>query len=246
VERWLGTYGECNDGHIVVMSEDTDCGDHDGFKTVLPADFEPQAGPNDIALCANGTYSDNTDLRSTCSANGGVAEWLATFAECSDGSVIELSTNDPCSGHGGFKRLMPVDYQPPVTSPPTTTLPPTTLPPPTLPPTTTLPPAPSLTPSQQGAIRSAESYLRLMAFSRQGLIDQLSSEYGDQFSVEDATFAVDSLNVDWFAEAVESAESYVDLMGFSCQGLIDQLSSEFGDQFTVEEATHGATQVGLC
>ena len=117
--------------------------------------------------------------------------------------------------------------------------------------TTTLAPAEpqadlTLTPSQQAAVRSAESYLDVMGFSREGLIDQLSSEFGDQYPVEDATVAVDSLTVDWNAEAVESAQSYLDVMGFSCQGLIDQLSSEFGDQYTVEEATYAATQVGLC
>ena len=103
-----------------------------------------------------------------------------------------------------------------------------------------------MSPSQQQAVGSAESYLEFSGFSRQGLIDQLSSEYGDQFSVEDATVAVDSLNVDWNAEAVESAQSYLEFSNFSCQGLIDQLSSEFGDQYTVEEATYGANQTGIC
>ena len=107
-------------------------------------------------------------------------------------------------------------------------------------PTTPPPPESNLTPSQQNAVRSAESYLDFMSFSRQGLIDQLSSEYGEQFPLEDATVAVDSLNVDWLAEAVESADSYLDLSGFSRQGLIDQLSSEFGEQFTVEQATFAA------
>ncbi len=109
-------------------------------------------------------------------------------------------------------------------------------------------PAPesNLTPSQQNAARSAESYLSFMAFSRQGLIDQLSSEFGDQFPVADATVAVDSLNVDWSAQAAASAQSYLDMSGFSCQGLIDQLSSEYGEQFTIEQATYGATQAGIC
>ena len=107
-------------------------------------------------------------------------------------------------------------------------------------------PASTLTVSQQAAVRSAESYLRFMGFSRQGLIDQLSSEYGDQFPLEDATVAVDSLNVDWNAQAAKSAQSYLDMMGFSCDGLIDQLSSEYGDKYTVEQATYGAQQVGLC
>lgn len=103
-----------------------------------------------------------------------------------------------------------------------------------------------LTPPQQNAVRSAESYLDFSSFSRQGLIDQLSSEFGDQFAVEDATVAVDSLNADWNEQAAESALSYLDLSGFSCQGLIDQLSSEFGSQFTVEQATYGANQAGAC
>jgi hypothetical protein len=86
----------------------------------------------------------------------------------------------------------------------------------------------------------------LKGFSRQGLIDQLSSEYGDKFSVDEATPAVDGLVVDWNAEAAEAAQSYLELRGFSCQGLIDQLSSAYGDQFTLDEATFGATQAGVC
>jgi hypothetical protein len=96
------------------------------------------------------------------------------------------------------------------------------------------------------AVESAESYLDLTGFSRQGLIDQLSSEYGAQFTLDEATGAVDSIEVDWNEEAVEAAESYLELSGFSCQGLIDQLSSEYGSQFTVEQATFGATQAGAC
>lgn len=109
------------------------------------------------------------------------------------------------------------------------------------------PEAPSgLTPSQRNAARSARSYLAMSGFSRQGLIDQLSSEYGDKFSVGDATAAVDSLDVDWKAQAVRSAEAYLKMSGFSCQGLIQQLSSPHGDKYTVEQATHGATQAGIC
>ena len=104
----------------------------------------------------------------------------------------------------------------------------------------------SLTKSQQNAVKSALSYLEFSGFSRQGLIDQLSSEYGDQYPVADATIAVESLDVDWRAEAVQSANSYLEFSAFSCQGLIDQLSSDYGDQYTVEEATYAATQVGLC
>lgn len=130
--------------------------------------------------------------------------------------------------------------RPTTTPPPATTAPPATFPP------ATAPPKPSLSAAQEQAVRSAQAYLGFKGFSRQGLIDQLSSEYGDQFSVQDATVAVDSLNVDWNAQAAKAAMAYLDFQGFSCQGLIDQLSSEYGDKFTVEQATYGAQQSGVC
>ena len=136
------------------------------------------------------------------------------------------------------------------TSPATSTTAPGAAPGATATSTTATPPGSAtsrnLTAAQQNAVRSANSYLQLSGFSRQGLIDQLSSEYGDRFSVGDATVAVDSLSVDWNTQAARSAASYLALSGFSCQGLIEQLSSEHGDKYTVEQATHGATQAGIC
>jgi hypothetical protein len=86
----------------------------------------------------------------------------------------------------------------------------------------------------------------MKGFSRQGLIDQLSSSAGDGYSVSDATVAVDSLHVDWNAEAVKSAKDYLKMTSFSCQGLIDQLSSSAGEQFTTAQAQYAASKVGLC
>ena len=45
----------------------------------------------------------------------------------------------------------------------------------------------------ENALGSAEDYLDYTAFSRLGLIDQLSSEYGEGFDLADATWAVDQL-----------------------------------------------------
>jgi short-subunit dehydrogenase len=103
-----------------------------------------------------------------------------------------------------------------------------------------------LTTSQQNAVAAAKNYLSMQGFSRQGLIDQLSSSAGDGYSVSDATVAVDSLQVNWDAEAVASAKSYLQMSSFSCQGLIQQLSSSAGDQYTVAQAQYAATKVGLC
>lgn len=106
--------------------------------------------------------------------------------------------------------------------------------------------AQELTGPQKNAVRSAESYLVFSGFSRAGLIDQLSSPYGDGYELADATVAVDSLSVDWNAQAARSASRYLEMTGFSCNGLIEQLSSEYGDKFTLSEATFGAHQAGAC
>ncbi len=105
---------------------------------------------------------------------------------------------------------------------------------------------PSLSPQQLNAVRAAQSYLNVSAFSRNGLIEQLSSPAGSGFNRNDATIAVDSMNVDWNREAVKSAKQYLQLMGFSCKGLIQQLSAQAGGKFTEQQATFGARQAGAC
>lgn len=103
--------------------------------------------------------------------------------------------------------------------------------------------------SQQNAYQAAQSYLSFTSFSRAGLIDQLTSEYGDGYPPEDAEFAVARLEaeggVDWNAEAAEAAASYLSFTSFSRQGLLDQLTSEYGDGFTPEQAEYGVSTTGL-
>lgn len=89
--------------------------------------------------------------------------------------------------------------------------------------------------SQRNAARKAQEYLGFSAFSRQGLIEQL--EY-DGFSVNDATYAVDSLDMDWNQQAVEKAKEYLEFSSFSEDGLADQL--EF-DGFTGAQALYGVS-----
>lgn len=107
-------------------------------------------------------------------------------------------------------------------------------------------PADSLTGPQKNALRSAKDYLNLTGFSRDGLINQLSSSAGSGYDIGDATAAVDSLNVDWNEQAARSAKEYIQLTGFSCQGLIKQLSSSAGSKYTTEQASYGAQQAGAC
>jgi len=103
-----------------------------------------------------------------------------------------------------------------------------------------------LTGPQNNAVRSAKQYLRVKGFSRQGLIQQLSSDAGSGYNVTDATVAVDSLDIDWNEQAARSAKQYLKIMGFSCKGLVQQLSSDAGDGYTVNQATYGAKQAGAC
>lgn len=111
------------------------------------------------------------------------------------------------------------------------------------------PAKPEMTVAQSNAVRSAESYLDFKGFSRIGLSNQLTSEYGEGFAAEDAEFAIAYLEsigaVDWNAEAAESAKSYLDFKGFSRDGLYDQLTSEYGESFTPEQANFGLDAVGL-
>ena len=88
------------------------------------------------------------------------------------------------------------------------------------------------------ALATAESYLWIMAFSYEGLVDQLEYE---GFTHEEAVYAADNCGADWNEEALESADSYLSYMAFSYSGLIDQLEYE---QFTTEQATYAADNCG--
>lgn len=92
--------------------------------------------------------------------------------------------------------------------------------------------------SQKNAIQKARDYLRSMAFSRQGLIDQLIFE---GYSAEDSTYAVDEVHPDWNTQAAKKAKNYLDTMPFSRQSLIDQLLFE---GFSQSEAEFGVSQNG--
>lgn len=96
------------------------------------------------------------------------------------------------------------------------------------------------------AARNAQQYLDMAGFSRRGLIEQLTSDAGNGYSVADATAAVDSLTVDWNEQAVRSAKQYLEMTGFSCSGLVDQLSSDAGSKYTKAQARFGAEKAGAC
>lgn len=107
------------------------------------------------------------------------------------------------------------------------------------------PAQPKMTKSQEQAIGSAQSYLEFQAFSRKGLIKQLSSDAGEGFPKKDAIYAVDHIKVDWNQQAAKSAKSYLEFQHFSRKGLIEQLESDAGEGFTHAQAVYGVNKAGL-
>jgi hypothetical protein len=93
------------------------------------------------------------------------------------------------------------------------------------------------------ALESAESYLAMSGFSKQGLYEQLSSSAGEGFSQAEAQYAVDHVDADWNKEAVESARSYLETSPMSRNALIEQLSSSAGEGFTYEQALYAVNKV---
>jgi hypothetical protein len=105
--------------------------------------------------------------------------------------------------------------------------------------------APEATAGQQNALDKAQAYLAMTAFSRSGLIKQLSSSYGDGFSLADATYGVNHVNADWNEQAARKAKAYLAMTSFSHSGLVNQLSSSYGDGFTLAQAEFGVRAAGL-
>jgi hypothetical protein len=98
------------------------------------------------------------------------------------------------------------------------------------------------TASHREALEAAQSYLRSGHFSKAGLIHQLESPYGEDFSHSDARWAVAHAHANWYAEAVEAAKSYLRSGHFSRQSLIHQLESEYGENFTHAQAVYGVSK----
>lgn len=106
---------------------------------------------------------------------------------------------------------------------------------------------PEMTIAQENAYQSAKNYIDTMAFSKKGLMEQLTSEYGENYEKKDARFAIRLLQkrgeVNWKDEAVESAKNYLDTQSFSKDGLYDQLVSDYGEGFTEKQARYAVDKV---
>ena len=90
----------------------------------------------------------------------------------------------------------------------------------------------------RNALKKAEQYSSLMHMSKQGIYNQLVSEYGEKFPEDAAQYAIDNMQADWNANALAKAKDYQELMSMSKSAIYDQLISEYGERFTPEEAQY--------
>ena len=91
---------------------------------------------------------------------------------------------------------------------------------------------------ERNALEMAREYLDAMAFSRDGLVEQLEYE---GFSHSEAVYGADHCGADWYEQAEKMAAEYLDAMPFSRSELIEQLEYE---GFSHDQAVHGASANG--
>lgn len=90
----------------------------------------------------------------------------------------------------------------------------------------------------QSALSKAQDYSYLMHMSKQGIYEQLTSEYGEKFSPQAAQYAVDHLQAAYKANAIAKANDYQKTMNMSPEAIRDQLTSDSGEKFTPDEANY--------
>ena len=88
------------------------------------------------------------------------------------------------------------------------------------------------------AKKRAKEYLKIMSFSRQGLIEQLEYE---KFTHSQAIYGVNNCGANWNEQAVRKAKEYLKIFSFSREELIEQLEYE---GFTTAQSEYAADQVG--
>ena len=78
----------------------------------------------------------------------------------------------------------------------------------------------------------------MMHMSKAGLLNQLTADFGEQFSKEAAQYAIDNVDADWNENALKKAITYQETMNMSPAAIRDQLTSEYGERFTASQADY--------
>lgn len=90
----------------------------------------------------------------------------------------------------------------------------------------------------QNALSRANSYLSILSFSQDSLIEQLEFE---GFTPEESKYAVLNCGANWNEQCAKKAQSYMSILHLSRAGLINQLKFE---KFTDAQIQYGVASVG--
>lgn len=93
------------------------------------------------------------------------------------------------------------------------------------------------------ALKKATMYANTMHMSKQGIYDQLTSEYGEKFPAVAAQYAIDNMEADWNGNALVKAKTYQNTMNMSLVAIHEQLISEYGEKFTKAEADYAIEHI---
>lgn len=96
--------------------------------------------------------------------------------------------------------------------------------------------------SKEELVKKAESYSRSLNMSKKKLYNQLTSEYGESLTEEEANYAIEHANIDWKKNALEKAKIYKKKKMLNYD-IFTKLSSQSGDQFTEEEAQYAVNHL---
>lgn len=96
--------------------------------------------------------------------------------------------------------------------------------------------------TKEELVKKAESYSKNLNISKKKLYNQLTSEYGDAFTEEEANYAIEHANIDWKKNALEQAKIYKKKKMLNYD-IYTKLSSTGGDQFTEEEAEYAVNHL---
>lgn len=88
------------------------------------------------------------------------------------------------------------------------------------------------------ALIKGQEYADRMYMSKKAIYDQLTSDYGEKFSPEAATYAINNIKANWNKNALQKAKDYQEEQNMSPDAIYDQLTSDYGEQFTPEEANY--------
>lgn len=94
-------------------------------------------------------------------------------------------------------------------------------------------------------MKTGINYLKTSHLSKQGLYDQLTSEYGSKMTADEANAVINKLDslVNWNNLALYQAQSYRNTMNLTGQALLDQLTSALGGKFTAEQAQYAVDHI---